>query len=232
METLAKKIGISSEELDKKLFGQKDSDLAADEDFLKSIVTVFGIEDYTALINDDTYGSDTYENYIAFLRTKMEKGFPLTQEESDFLRDDINSDPSNIKFKNVIPFPRMRRVPLVGTIACGDPILAVENQGDEVDMPEHIRADFALLCKGDSMINARIHDGDIAYIREQPSVDNGQIAAVAIDDEVTLKRVYLSQDHITLVAENAKYQPLVYAGEDMNSVRILGLAIAFTSIIE
>lgn len=142
------------------------------------------------------------------------------------------SDSATVSYENVIPIPSTRKVKLIGTIACGDPILAVENQGDEVDMPEHIRADFALLCKGDSMINARIHDGDIAYIREQPSVDNGQIAAVAIDDEVTLKRVYLSQDHITLVAENAKYQPLVYAGEDMNSVRILGLAIAFTSIIE
>lgn len=231
LETLAEKIGIFSEELDKKLFGQKDSELAADEGFLKNIAAVFGIEDYTALIDDDTYGADTYENYIAFLRTKMEKGFPLTQEESDFLRDDINSDPSNTGLKNVMPFPRMRRVPLIGTIACGTPILAIENLEESVNMPDDIKADFALLCKGESMKNARINDGDIAYIRQQPNVENGQIAAVQIDDEVTLKRVYFSGNRLILQPENPAFQPIILVDDEIASVRILGLAVAFTSVI-
>ena len=132
---------------------------------------------------------------------------------------------------NIIPMPLMSRVPLLGTIACGEPILAVENIEREVDVPEHIRADFALRCKGDSMINARIFDGDIVYIRQQPTVEDGQIAAVLIGDEATLKRVHYFPDHIVLAAENPTFRPRVYWGEEMESVRILGLAVAFTSAI-
>lgn len=132
---------------------------------------------------------------------------------------------------NIIPMPEMRKVPLVGTIACGTPILAAENIEDEVDMPKHIHADFALRCKGDSMINARIFDGDIVYIRKQDTVENGEIAAVLIDDEATLKRVRLFDDHIVLEPENPQYRPIVYWGEEMNSVHIIGKAVAFTSCV-
>lgn len=131
----------------------------------------------------------------------------------------------------IIPMPTMRKIPLVGSIACGTPILAEENCEGEVDVPDHVRADFALRCKGDSMINARIFDGDIVYIRQQESVEHGEIAAVIIDDEATLKRVYLYEDHISLEAENPQYRPLVYWGAEMNNVRILGRAVAFTSTI-
>ncbi len=131
----------------------------------------------------------------------------------------------------IIPMPAMRKIPLVGSIACGTPILAEENCEGEVDVPDHVRADFALRCKGDSMINARIFDGDIVYIRQQESVEHGEIAAIIIDDEATLKRVYLYEDHISLEAENPQYRPLVYWEAEMNSVRILGRAVAFTSTI-
>ena len=67
------------------------------------------------------------------------------------------------------------------------------------------------------------------YIRQQPTVDDGQIAAVLIEDEATLKRVRLFPDHIVLEPENPLYRPLSYWNEDMNSVRILGKAVAFTS---
>lgn len=129
------------------------------------------------------------------------------------------------------PLPKMHKIPLIGTIACGEPLLAVENIEGEVDVPEHIRADFALRCKGDSMINARIFDGDIVYIRQQPAVENGQIAAVLIGDEATLKRVRLFDDHISLEPENPMYRPIVYWNGDMASIRILGLAVAFTSAV-
>jgi SOS-response transcriptional repressors (recA-mediated autopeptidases) len=132
---------------------------------------------------------------------------------------------------SIIPMPTMKKIPLVGTIACGEPILAVENIDGEVDIPEHIHADFALRCKGDSMINARIYDGDIVYIRQHPTVNDGEIAAVLIDDEATLKRVRLFPDHIVLEPENPQYRPLVYWGDDMNTVRIIGKAVAFTSVI-
>ena len=132
---------------------------------------------------------------------------------------------------NVLKMPTMSQVPLVGTIACGSPILAAENIEGAVDLPEHIHADFALRCKGDSMINARIFDGDVVYIRQQETVESGEIAAVLIGDEATLKRVRLFPDHITLEPENPQYRPLVYWEEEMNSVRILGKAVAFTSTV-
>lgn len=132
---------------------------------------------------------------------------------------------------NVIPMPEMRKIPLIGSIACGTPILAEEHIEEYIDIPRHIHADFALTCKGDSMINARIFDGDVVYIRQQDTVENGEIAAVLIDGEATLKRVQLYDDHISLEPENPQYRPLVYWGEEMNTVRILGKAVAFTSAI-
>lgn len=133
---------------------------------------------------------------------------------------------------NIIPMPNTYRVPLIGTIACGQPILAVEEADETVEVPEYIHADFALRCKGDSMINARIFDGDIVYIKKQPQVENGEIAAVLIGDEATLKRVRLFEDHISLEAENPMYKPIVLWGNDMNTVEILGKAVAFTSIVQ
>lgn len=133
--------------------------------------------------------------------------------------------------KNIIPLPEMRRIPLIGTIACGAPVLAEEHIEEYINIPKHITADFALTCKGDSMINARIFDGDVVYIRQQDTVDNGEIAAVLIDGEATLKRVQLFEDHISLEPENPQYRPLVYWNEEMNNVRILGKAVAFTSAI-
>ena len=130
---------------------------------------------------------------------------------------------------NLLPMPAMRKIPLVGSIACGPPILAAENQEGDVDIPAHIHADFALRCKGDSMINARIFDGDIVYIRQQDTVEHGQIAAVLIDDEATLKRVRIFPDHVILEAENPLYRPMAFWAEEMNALRILGKAVAFTS---
>lgn len=144
------------------------------------------------------------------------------------LKSDLLEDRQALP-ENIIPVPRMNQIPLIGTIACGEPILADENIEEHVDIPEHIHADFALRCKGDSMIGARIHDGDIVYIRQQPSVDNGQIAAVLIEDEATLKRVYVTLESVVLQPENPSFPPLVYTGESMSEVRILGKLVGFTS---
>ena len=83
------------------------------------------------------------------------------------------------------------------------------------------------------MVGARIFDGDIVFIRRQESVDNGEIAAVAIDDEATLKRVYYypSEGKIILMPENPKYAPLVYINEELESIKILGKAVAFQSTV-
>lgn len=133
---------------------------------------------------------------------------------------------------NIMPLPEMKKVPLIGNIACGTPILAEENITDYIDLPGHIRADYALTCRGDSMINVGIRDGDIVYIRKQETVENGQIAAVLVgDDEATLKRFYLMDGKVTLNAENPAYPPMVYVGEEIRAVHVIGLAIAFTHVI-
>lgn len=131
---------------------------------------------------------------------------------------------------NVESIRAMRKVPLVGQIACGTPILAEQNIEDYIDLPHHIRADYALTCKGDSMIGAGVHDGDVVYIRKQAQVDNGQIAAVLVgDDDATLKRFYYDgKATVTLTAENPAVPPMVFAGEDVGRIRVIGVAVAFT----
>ena len=134
---------------------------------------------------------------------------------------------------NILPLPNMVKKPRLGTIACGKPILAVED-AEEFDMvPDGVNCDFTLKCKGDSMINARIFDGDTVYIRSQPQVENGQIAAVRIGEEATLKKVYYTpgSDRITLRACNPMYADMVYERDTLNQIQILGLAVGFYSIV-
>lgn len=128
------------------------------------------------------------------------------------------------------PIPKMQRVPLVGRIACGQPITAEENLEGYIEAPAEKQIDFALTCRGDSMIDAGIHDGDIAYIRKQPQVENGQIAAVRIGTEATLKRVYYypAEKKIILQPANSAYPPLSYTGEELNEIVIEGLLVGYT----
>lgn len=128
------------------------------------------------------------------------------------------------------PLPKMVKRPLVGSIACGEPITAEENIEDYVDVPENVQCDFCLRCKGDSMIDAGIHDGDVVYIHITPQVENGQIAAVRIDGEATLKRVFWdeSSQTLTLLAENRNFAPLVYTGPILETVHVEGRAVGYT----
>lgn len=132
---------------------------------------------------------------------------------------------------NIIPLPQTKNIPLLGDIACGEPILATENIADYIKVDSSINVDFALRCKGDSMINARIFDGDIVYIRQQPDVDDGEIAAVLIGDEATLKKVYKSENKLVLRPCNPMYDDLVYSNDNLNDVKILGKAVMFTSLV-
>ena len=128
------------------------------------------------------------------------------------------------------PLPRTVKKPLIGNIACGQPITAEQNIEDYVDVPENVQCDFCLRCKGESMIDAGIHDGDVVYIHIQPEVENGQIAAVRIDGEATLKRVFWNEQAQTLqlLAENRDYPPMVFTGPILDTVHIEGLAVGFT----
>jgi SOS-response transcriptional repressors (RecA-mediated autopeptidases) len=136
---------------------------------------------------------------------------------------------SIFSFDNVVPFPDTKKVPLLGEIACGEPIYAEEQYGEYVEVDRSIKCDFALLAKGDSMIEAGIKDGYSVFIRKQDSVDNGEIAAVVLDDEATLKRVRQMPGGIVLLeACNPKYDPIMIGGEsESRTVRILGKAVFF-----
>ena len=151
--------------------------------------------------------------------------FIMGWDENESYNNDIFSIPG------LNPIPKTYKRPRLGTIACGEPILAEENIEAYDDIPDSIKCDFTLICKGDSMVNARINDGDIVYIKQQSQVDNGEIAAVLIDNEATLKRVYIYEDKVVLQPENTKYPPFVYTKEDMNNIRILGKAVGFTSLL-
>ena len=132
-------------------------------------------------------------------------------------------------FPNVRPVA-VRRFPLYDGIAAGQPIAMPDGVDCYVDGAEELRADFALRVHGDSM-SPLIPDGSIVFVRSQPEVENGRIAAVAIDDEATLKRIYRTEDALTLVAENPRYPPIVVTKATGSEVRILGLAVAFEVFI-
>lgn len=134
------------------------------------------------------------------------------------------------KIDNLFEIDKIK-LPLLGTIACGEPIYADEDRESYILAGADIKADFCLKCKGDSMINARINDGDIVFIRKQDIVNNGEIAAIIIDDEATLKRFfyYKEQNMVILRPENSKYEDIVLIGEQLERVKILGKAIAFQS---
>lgn len=126
-----------------------------------------------------------------------------------------------------MPMPEMVQVPLIGSIACGTPITAEQNIKSYVGVPAAWRADFALECHGDSMAPT-ICDGDVVCIRSQPEVEQGQIAAVRIGEEATLKHCYYQNGVVQLIADNPSVcPPVVYTGSDLDEIEVEGLAVGF-----
>ncbi|ANB62126.1 transcriptional repressor LexA [Anoxybacteroides amylolyticum] len=125
----------------------------------------------------------------------------------------------------VEPVEELTKLPIVGAVSCGNGVLAYQ----EIEGYEEVPTSwlnggeyFFVRARGDSMINARIMDGDLLLIRRQEDVESGEIAAVLIDDEIVLKRVYKTNGTIILQSENPKYQPIVLQKSDMKNVRIIG----------
>lgn len=126
----------------------------------------------------------------------------------------------------------VKRIPVLGEVAAGEPIYAAEQYGEYVEIGDDgIRVDFCVRARGDSMIEARIHDGDLVFVRRQPTVENGEIAVVLIDDEAVLKRVYVTDGGVILQSENPKYAPIYVTKEHNRDVRILGKAVMFQSML-
>lgn len=166
---------------------------------------------------------------------KIELGIQgLTQSKIKIIADALRTTPDYIMGWGKYGRPiEVQRVPLIGSIACGKPIIADEQFECYVEVGSQIHCDFCLRARGDSMINARIFDGDIVFIRQQTIVDNGEIAAVIVnDEEATLKRIFDYADRIVLQAENPAYEPLVFVGEEKDHVHILGKAVAFQSDVK
>lgn len=168
---------------------------------------------------------------------RREPSFETAEAIADIFNIDLNvlvgskTNDSILSISNVISLPKTKLIPLIGDIACGKPILAEENITDYIKIDTNIKVDFALRCKGDSMINARIFDGDIVYIRQQSDVDDGDIAAVLIGEEATLKKVYKTENRIVLRPCNPMYEDIVFSSNELDNIRILGKAIIFTSLV-
>ena len=183
-------------------------------------------------ISQQSYSA--YENGVSQPpRDALIKLAEYYQVSTDYLLDRTSSPTftqGQVTFPNVFPVEK-RKIPFLGKIACGEPIFAEEEKGVYVEALSDLHVDFCLQAKGDSMINARIKGGDIVFIRSQPEVNNGEIAAVAIGDTATLKRVYYypEKNQITLQAENPAFPPLTYVGAELEEIRILGKAVAFQS---
>lgn len=146
-------------------------------------------------------------------------GWSSNNTESD------NADvflPENVQPISELP---MHRVPMIGEIAAGQPILC--EQDYETFVPGPMGADFAFTVRGDSMEPTYL-TGDIVYLRQQDDVYDGQVAAVIIDDEATLKHVYHIPNGLTLVSDNTAYPPRVVTLPEYDSIRILGLVIGYT----
>ena len=141
-------------------------------------------------------------------------------------------DSETERYRGVTPL-NIKKLPILGEIACGEPIYAEEQRESFVSIDRSIDADFCLKAHGNSMTGARIYDGDIVFIKAQNMVENGEIAAVIIGEEATLKRVYFypQEGKLILSPENPHYAPLVYVKNELEAVKIIGKAVAFQSRI-
>lgn len=140
---------------------------------------------------------------------------------NDLLDIEDKNDLSNIPGIKIIK--KFVTVPVLGEIACGEPIFCNQNYDNILQIDEDLgRPDFSLTAKGDSMVDAGIDDGDIVFFKNAPTVENGKIAAVIIDNTTTLKRFFKNEHEIILQPENKSYSPIIIREDDGQEVRVLG----------
>lgn len=192
---------------------------------LEEVGNAVGVSKSTVKKWEDGFISNMRRDKISKLAKVLEMNpvSLITVEEMSANEDEIDVS----KYSNIKPVKKIK-LPMLGKIACGEPIFADEEHETYVEVDESYGADFCLTAQGDSMINAGIENGDTVLIREAPIVDNGEIAAVIIDDEATLKRVYYykGENKLVLQAENPRYSPFVYLNEELETIRIIGKAVA------
>ena len=131
------------------------------------------------------------------------------------------------------PLSSMRRqkIPMIGEVAAGVPILAEQDFETWVDAGDELRADYALTVRGDSM-QPTYQDGDVLFVRAQSDVDNGTVAVVLIDDTTAVKHVYHEHDGVTLTSDNPAYPPMRFRLSDHEVIRILGVVVGFIRVYQ
>ena len=162
--------------------------------------------------------------FETYLRLANAMGISVDQM-FEALGDDasVNIVPANVK---LVKSMDTHQVPVIGSVAAGEPILADETYGVVIDAP--MKADYALVVEGDSM-NPTYLSGDVIYIRKQPDIDHpGQVAVVLLDDSATVKHVYKQQEGLLLISDNPAYEPMLKLYRDYDIIRILGIVCGFT----
>ena len=178
------------------------------------------------------YENDIVTNIPTDKISKMAKMFGVTPSYLTGWQDDPHAVrvplyEGAVLPKGITPI-KTKKLPMLGNIACGEPVFASEQHDTYVSADSELDADFCLTAKGDSMINARIFDGDILFVKKCDIVDDGQIAVVLIEDEATVKRLYYDRENnvITLVPENPTHKPMRFMGERLNQIRVLGKVVS------
>lgn len=215
LKLLRAESGLSQRELADKLMTSKSSiNMYERGEREPGLDTLETIADFFNVDMDYLLGKTDHRNKLSWLKN-------LNESEDISIIDAIKG----------ISSLETKKYRLLGNVACGEPIFANEETEVYIEAGADLKADFCLRAKGDSMIGARIYDGDIVFIRQQDTVEDGEIAAVLIEDEATLKRVYFDKEAgiLSLFAENPQYKTLRYSGEQLNTIRILGKAVAFQS---
>lgn len=170
-------------------------------------------------------------------RWENEKSEPLNTYLSAYAKEfdlDLNEllgiNISLDKIPRIKMIKKFVNVPILGEIACGQPMFCEENFEGIFQIDEDLdKPDFCLIARGDSMIDAGIHDGDIAFMRKTPIVENGKIAAVYYDEDVTLKRYYSKGNQVILQPENKFYSPIIIDLYEDIPLQILGELIGVYS---
>lgn len=166
---------------------------------------------------------EMFEIIADFFNVDMDYLYGMSDIKNKYQSLMNSSDIDLSKIPGIILPVKMKKIPILGTIACGEPIFAEENYEGYFMLDENLpRADFVLKAKGNSMVEADIFDGDLVFFKKQSDVDNGDIAAVIIDDEATLKKVYKNENTLILQPCNSNYAPIVLSEDDHKNIRILG----------
>ena len=205
----------------------------------EELAKLVGYEGRSAISKVESGERDISQSMIAKYASALgvSPTYLLFGEESDSPAPDGDAIDLS-KLKNVRRI-NPRRFPLLGKIACGQPILAVEEHDSYITADRDIDADFCVIAKGDSMRQSRICDGDTVFIRRMQAVGEirnvaaAGVVAIIIDDEVTLKRVYYNKDNDTLILadDNSKRPPILLNGSEIDNLNCIGRAVCFMSLL-